>query len=111
MALESSQPLPEMKVRVLPVRKADNPAAICDPTVYKMWGYRYLTTLWASATCYRVGFTFYTAFCLVMPYCLMDTFTQIYMKYKQIPTGHLQLPPPPVRGSICPVNFGVSLRE
>jgi hypothetical protein len=42
MALESTQPLTEMSTRNLhgaekrPTRKADNPHAICGPTVYRM---------------------------------------------------------------------------
>jgi hypothetical protein len=38
---------------VRPARKADNLIAICEPTVYKMWEPRRLTTLWASTACYR----------------------------------------------------------
>jgi hypothetical protein len=40
-------------------RKADNLDAICEPIVWKMWEPRRLTTLWASAACYRDRFTFY----------------------------------------------------
>jgi hypothetical protein len=39
-----------------PVRKADNLTAICEPTVWKMWEPRRLTTLWASTACYRDSF-------------------------------------------------------
>jgi hypothetical protein len=42
------------------VRKADNLTAICEPTVYKMWEPRRLTTLLASTSCYRDSFTFFT---------------------------------------------------
>jgi hypothetical protein len=64
MALGSTQPLTEMSIRNLlgskrrPARKVDNLAAICEPTVYKMWEPRRLTTLWASMTRYRETFTF-----------------------------------------------------
>jgi hypothetical protein len=34
-----------------PVRGADNLTAICEPTVYKMWKPRRLTTLWAFTAC------------------------------------------------------------
>jgi hypothetical protein len=42
---------------VWPVRKADNPTAICEPIVQKMWERRRLTTLWASKACYKDSFT------------------------------------------------------
>jgi hypothetical protein len=42
-----------------PVGKADNLTAICERTVYKMWGPRRLTTLWASTACYRGSFTYF----------------------------------------------------
>jgi hypothetical protein len=64
MALGSTQPLAEMSTRNLPgskgrpARKADNLTAICEPTVWKMWGPRRLRTLWASTACYRDSFTF-----------------------------------------------------
>jgi hypothetical protein len=32
---------------------------ICEPTVYKMWGPRRLTTVWAFMACYRYSFTLY----------------------------------------------------
>jgi hypothetical protein len=38
-------------------RKADNANAICEPTVYKMWDRRHLTTLWVSTACYGDSFT------------------------------------------------------
>jgi hypothetical protein len=41
-----------------PARKADNLNAICEPTVYRMWQPRRLTTLWASTVCYKVSVTF-----------------------------------------------------
>jgi hypothetical protein len=62
MTLGSTQPLIEMSTRNLPggkgrpVRKADL-TAICKPTVYKMWEFRRLTTLWDSTVCYRDSFT------------------------------------------------------
>jgi hypothetical protein len=42
----------------LRARKAEILAAICEPTVEKMWEPRHLTTLWASTACYRDSFTF-----------------------------------------------------
>jgi hypothetical protein len=54
MALESTQPLTEMRTRNLPggkgrpVRKADKLTSICEPIVQKMLEPRRLTTLWAS---------------------------------------------------------------
>jgi hypothetical protein len=63
MALGSTQPLTEMSTRNLPggrgrpVRGADNLTTICEPIVYKMWGPRRLTTLWAFMACYRDTFT------------------------------------------------------
>jgi hypothetical protein len=39
--------------------KADNLTAICEPTVWKMWEPRRLTTPWAFTACYRDSFTFY----------------------------------------------------
>jgi hypothetical protein len=63
MALGSTQPLTEISTRNLlggkglPTRKADNLTAICEPIVYKIWEPRRLTTLWASAVCYRDRFT------------------------------------------------------
>jgi hypothetical protein len=42
----------------LPVHKADNLTATCEPTAYKMWEPLHLTTLWAFTTCYRDSFTF-----------------------------------------------------
>jgi hypothetical protein len=32
-------------------------SAICEPTIYKMWEPRRLTTLWTSRACYRDSFT------------------------------------------------------
>jgi hypothetical protein len=61
MALGSTQPLTEMSTMNLPqgkgrpTRNADL-TAICEPTVYKMWEPRRLTTLWASTACYRGSF-------------------------------------------------------
>jgi hypothetical protein len=63
MALGSTQPLTEMSTRNIPggegrpARKAENLTAICEPTVYKMWEPRRLTTLWASTGCYRDSYT------------------------------------------------------
>jgi hypothetical protein len=64
MVLGSTQPLTEVRTRNLPGgkggpgRKADNLTAICEPTVYKMWEPRYLTTLWTSTACYTDSFIF-----------------------------------------------------
>jgi hypothetical protein len=41
-----------------PARKADNITAICEPTVWKIWEPRRLTTLWTSTACYRDSFSF-----------------------------------------------------
>jgi hypothetical protein len=54
MALGSTQPLTEMSTKNLPggkgrpARGADDLTAICEPTVYKMWEPRRLTTLGPS---------------------------------------------------------------
>jgi hypothetical protein len=61
MALGSTQPstknLPGSKGRA--ASYADNLTAICEPTVYKMWEPRCLTTLWAVMACYRDSFSFF----------------------------------------------------
>jgi hypothetical protein len=64
MSLRSTQPLTEMSTRKFPgVKgdrlgpKADNPTAICEPVVQKMWKPRCLTTLWVSMTSHRDSFT------------------------------------------------------
>jgi hypothetical protein len=60
MALGSTQPLSEMSTRNLPggkgrpARKADL-TTICEPSVYKMWEPRRLTTLWAFTACYGIA--------------------------------------------------------
>jgi hypothetical protein len=61
MALGSTQPPTGMSTRGKgrTARKADNLAAIYEPIVYKMWEPHHLTTLWASAACYRDTFTFF----------------------------------------------------
>jgi hypothetical protein len=65
MALGSTQSLTEMSTKNLPGGKAepaggaDNLTAICEPTVYKMWEPRRLTTLWAFMACYRDSFTIF----------------------------------------------------
>jgi hypothetical protein len=83
MALGSTQPLTEMCTRNLPwgkgrlARKADNLTVICEPTVYKMWKPRHLTTLWASMAGYRDSFTFTFTFTFTLPikvYYLLETF-------------------------------------
>jgi hypothetical protein len=58
MALSLIKPLKEMSTRNLsggkgwPVTKTDNRTAICEPTVWKMWKPRRVSTLWASTVCY-----------------------------------------------------------
>jgi hypothetical protein len=65
MTLGSIQPLTEMSTSNLPAgkerpaRKVDNFTAICEPIVYKIWGPRRLTTLWASTACHRDSFTIF----------------------------------------------------
>jgi hypothetical protein len=65
MVLGSTQPLTEMSIsnlpegKGLPASKADNLTVICEPIVWKMWGLRRLTTLWAFTACYRDSFTFF----------------------------------------------------
>jgi hypothetical protein len=60
MALGSTQPITEMSTRNFPGGKGrpglDKLSAISEPTIYKMWEPRRLTTLWASAACYRDSF-------------------------------------------------------
>jgi hypothetical protein len=57
MVLWSTHPLREMSTRNLlggkglPKRKADT-TAICEPTVYKLWEPRCLTTVSAFTACY-----------------------------------------------------------
>jgi hypothetical protein len=78
MALGSTQPLTEMKIRNLPGVKggrrlelASSPPFVSQ-VVYKMWEPRRLTTLWASAACYRDTFTFlsFTSRCTSKPHQL-----------------------------------------
>jgi hypothetical protein len=63
MALGSTQPLTETSTRNLsgckgrPACKADNLIAVCEPTLYKTWEPRRLTTLWASMASYTGSFT------------------------------------------------------
>jgi hypothetical protein len=45
----------------LPLHKADNLTAVCDPIFSKMWEPRRLTTLWAFTACYRHSFFFTTS--------------------------------------------------
>jgi hypothetical protein len=67
------------------VRKADNLTVICEPTVYKMWEPRCLTTLWVSTACYRDSFTFIF---------LYYTYTNIFCNHQfceaQIHVGELR---------------------
>jgi hypothetical protein len=57
MALGSTQPITEISTRNFPggkgqqARGADNLTAFCEPTVWKMWEPRRLTTLWAFTAC------------------------------------------------------------
>jgi hypothetical protein len=55
----STRNLPGGKGRPARRPKAHNFAAICEPTVYKIWKSRRLTTLWASTAYYRDSFTFF----------------------------------------------------
>jgi hypothetical protein len=63
MALGSTQPLTEMSTRNLPwakgrpARRTDNLTAICEPTLWKMWEPRCITTLWASTACHSDSVT------------------------------------------------------
>jgi hypothetical protein len=41
--------------------------AICEPTVYKIWEPRRLTTLWASMDCYRNVFSFILFYSYYLP--------------------------------------------
>jgi hypothetical protein len=59
----STRNLPAGKER--PARGAENLIAICEPTVYKMWEPRRLTSLWAFTACYRDSFTFTVRYGLV----------------------------------------------
>jgi hypothetical protein len=65
MALGSIQALKEMSTKNLRggkgrhARKAENPTAICEPILTKMWEPQSLTKLWASRACYRNIFTFF----------------------------------------------------
>jgi hypothetical protein len=64
MALGSTQRLTEVSTMNLtggkgrPARKADL-TAICEPTVYKMWKPRSLTTLWAGPSRPATGIALY----------------------------------------------------
>jgi hypothetical protein len=44
-----------------PARRADNLTVIYEPSVYKMWEPRRLTTLWAFMATYRHSFTLLAA--------------------------------------------------
>jgi hypothetical protein len=72
MDLGSTQSLTEMSARDLPggeglpARNADNPTAICEPIVQKMWESRRVTTLWACTACYRDSLTYFFIFSDVM---------------------------------------------
>jgi hypothetical protein len=68
-SLDVSQPYgPPLPITwVILARKADNLTAICERIFWKMWQPRRLTTLWASAACYRDSFTFFN---LLNPYRL-----------------------------------------
>jgi hypothetical protein len=65
IALEPTQPLPEMSTKNLPggkrrqARKADTLTTINDMIVEKMWEPRHLTTVWAFTVCYGDSFTFF----------------------------------------------------
>jgi hypothetical protein len=65
MAQGSTQPITEMSTRDFsgskgrPARKAIILTAICWLIVKELWEFLCLTTLWASTSCYRDGFTFF----------------------------------------------------
>jgi hypothetical protein len=73
MDLGSTQPLTEMSTRNpsggkgRPVRKAEKLTAIYEPSVWKMWEPRRLTTLWVFMACYRDSFTY-----LPLPFMVFD---------------------------------------
>jgi hypothetical protein len=84
MALGSTQPLTEMSTRNFPggkgrpAHKADNFTAICEPTVWKMWGPRRLTTLWTFTACYRDSFFYFYPY---MPHaCLLHSSRRICVR-------------------------------
>jgi hypothetical protein len=56
--LSTGKTLPYLYLKGRPARKFDNFTAICEPTVYKMWEPRRLTTQWAFTACYGDSFTF-----------------------------------------------------
>jgi hypothetical protein len=58
MALGSTQRLTEMSTRNLPGGKGRPASKTGEPTVYKMWELRRLTTLQAFTACYRDSFIF-----------------------------------------------------
>jgi hypothetical protein len=64
MSLGSTQCLTEMSTRNFPggkkrpARRADNLAAICEPSVCKLWEPQPLTNLRSSTASYRDSFTF-----------------------------------------------------
>jgi hypothetical protein len=64
MTLGSTQPIAEMSARNLPGGKrqpaceADNLTALYEPTVWKMWEPRRLTTLWGFTACYGIALPF-----------------------------------------------------
>jgi hypothetical protein len=72
MALGSTQPVTEMNTRNLPGGKgqtvcgADILTTICEPTVYKMWECRRITTLWAFMASYSDSFTFFLPLGILM---------------------------------------------
>jgi hypothetical protein len=80
MALGSTEPLTEKSTGNLsggkgrPEHKADNFAAICEPTVQKMSELRRLIALWTPTACYSDSFTFVVRwFC---KYCIKYSRTQ-----------------------------------
>jgi hypothetical protein len=68
MALWSTQPLTEMSARYLLggkgrlARRADKLTAICEPTLWKIWEPRRLTTLRTSTACHSDSSILFTLF-------------------------------------------------
>jgi hypothetical protein len=87
MALGLTQSLTEMNTKNLHGGKGrsthmtDNLTAICEPTVYRVWEPRRLTTLWASSACYRDSFTFMCGTCSVHLYLSVPFEAHVWNMY------------------------------